>query len=74
MVLESIFPVKKVVRNPIDMFVLSVIISLASIYIANMIFPGSSTGKIITLFITVSLAPAIYGVFKEEEEVEREEA
>jgi len=74
MVLESIFPVKKVVRNPIDMFVLSVIISLASIYIANMIFPGPSTGKIITLFITCALAPVIYGVFKAEEETEREEA
>lgn len=74
MVLESIFPVKKVVKNPIDMFVLSVIISLASVYIANIIFPGPSTGKIITLFITVALAPAIYGVFREEEELEREEA
>jgi uncharacterized membrane protein SpoIIM required for sporulation len=74
MVLESIFPVKKVVRNPIDMFVLSVIISLASIYIANMIFPGPSTGKIITLFITCALAPVIYGVFRAEEETEREEA
>ncbi len=74
MVLESMFPVKKVVRNPIDMFVLSVIISLASIYIANMIFPGPSTGKIITLFITCALAPVIYGVFKAEEETEREEA
>jgi len=74
MVLESIFPVKKVVKHPIDMFVLSVIISFASIFIANMIFPGASTGKIVTLFITVALAPAIYGVFREEEEIEREEA
>jgi uncharacterized membrane protein SpoIIM required for sporulation len=74
MVLESIFPVKKVVKHPIDMFVLSTIISFVSIYIADMIFPGVSTGKIVILFITAALAPAIYGVFKEEEEVEREEA
>jgi uncharacterized membrane protein SpoIIM required for sporulation len=74
MVLESIFPVRNVIRNPIDMFVLSVIISLVSIYIADMIFPGSSTGKIITLFITCALAPVIYGVFRAEEETEREEA
>ncbi|OGI12648.1 hypothetical protein A3K64_03650 [Candidatus Micrarchaeota archaeon RBG_16_36_9] len=74
MVLESIFPVKKVIKNPIDMFVLSVIITLVSIYIANMIFPGPSTGKLITVFITVALAPVVYGVFKEEEETEREEA
>jgi uncharacterized membrane protein SpoIIM required for sporulation len=74
MVLESIFPVRNVIRNPIDMFVLSVIISLVSIYIADMIFPGSSTGKIITLFITCALAPVVYGVFRAEEETEREEA
>ncbi len=74
MVLESIFPVKKVIKHPIDMFVLSTIISFISIFVANMIFPGKSTGKIITLFITVGLAPIIYGVFREEEEVEREEA
>ena len=74
MVLESIFPVKKVVKNPIDMLILAVIISFASIFIANMIFPGASTGKLITLFITAAIAPAIFGVFREEEEVEREEA
>lgn len=74
MVLESIFPVKKVVKNPLDMFVLSTVVSLASIIIANMIFPGKSTGKMITLFITAALAPVVYGVFREEEEVEREEA
>jgi uncharacterized membrane protein SpoIIM required for sporulation len=39
-----------------------------------MIFPGPSTGKIITLFITCALAPVIYGVFRAEEETEREEA
>lgn len=74
MVLESIFPVKKVIKNPFDMFILSAIITFASIFIANMIFPGEGTGKIITLFITIALAPIIYNVFKEEEEIEREEA
>jgi uncharacterized membrane protein SpoIIM required for sporulation len=72
MVLESIFPVKNVVKNPLDMFFLAAIISFSSFFIANMIFPGASTGKIITLFITASLAPMVYGVFREEEEVERE--
>ncbi len=74
MVLESIYPVKKVIKHPIDMFILAAILSFASISIANIIFPGVSTGKIITLFITVALAPAVYGVFKEEEEIERKEA
>lgn len=74
MVLESIIPVKKVIKKPIDMFIFSLIVSFASIYLADMIFPGSSTGKIITLFITVGITPMIYGVFKQEEEIEREEA
>jgi len=74
MVLESIFPVKKVIRNPVEMFIFSMIITFASIYLADMIFPGVSTGKIITLFITVGMTPMIYGMFKEEEEVEREQA
>jgi uncharacterized membrane protein SpoIIM required for sporulation len=74
MVLESIIPVKKVIKKPIDMFIFSMIVSLASIYLADMIFPGTSTGKIITLFITVGITPMIYGIFREEEEIEREEA
>ena len=72
MVLEALFPTKSVVRNPIDMFALAAVISFASFFLANIIFPGESTGKIITLFITASLAPIICGVFSEEEEVERE--
>lgn len=74
MVLESIIPVKKVIKNPIDMFIFSMIISYASIYFADLIFPGTSTGKIITLFITVGVTPMIYGIFRAEEEIEREEA
>ncbi len=74
MVLESLFQIKKVVDSPIDMFLLSAVISFASIFIANIIFPGASTGKIVILFITASLAPSIYGVFSAEEEIEREEA
>jgi len=74
MVLESIIPVKKVIRKHIDMFIFSMIVSLVSIYLADMIFPGTSTGKIITLFVTVGITPMIYGIFKEEEEIEREEA
>jgi len=74
MVLESIFPVKKVIRNPVEMFIFSMIITFASIYLADLIFPGTSTGKIIILFIAVAMTPMIYGMFKEEEEIEREEA
>ena len=74
MVLESIIPVKKVIKNPVDMFIFSMIISFTSIYLADLIFPGTSTGKIITLFITVGVTPMIYNIFRKEEEIEREEA
>jgi len=74
MVLESIIPVKKVIKNPVDMFIFSMIISFASVYLADLIFPGEAIGKIITLFITVGITPMIYGVFRKEEEIEREEA
>jgi len=74
MVLESLFPVKKVIKNPVEMFIFSMIITFASIFTANLIFPGSSTGKIITLFITISMAPIIYALFVKEEESERKVA
>ncbi len=74
MVLESLFPAKKVLKNPIDMFIFSFIISFVSIFLANLIFPGSGIGKIITLFITVAMTPVIYTIFKKEEEEERKEA
>jgi uncharacterized membrane protein SpoIIM required for sporulation len=74
MVLESIIPIKKVIKKPIDMFIFSMVISFASIYLADLIFPGESIGKIITLFITVGITPMIYGIFRTEEEIEREEA
>jgi len=74
MVLESIFPARKVIKKPIDMFIFSMIISFASIFLAHLIFPGISVGKIITLFITVAMTPMIYGIFRAEEEVERKEA
>jgi uncharacterized membrane protein SpoIIM required for sporulation len=74
MVLESIIPAKSVIKKPIDMLIFSMIISFASVYLADMIFPGNSTGKIITLFITVGITPMIYSIFRNDEEIEREEA
>ena len=74
MVLESLFPVRKVIKKPIDMFLFSMVISFASIFLAHLIFPGISVGKIMTLFITVAMTPMIYGIFRAEEEVERKQA
>ncbi|MBN2202641.1 MAG: stage II sporulation protein M [Candidatus Aenigmarchaeota archaeon] len=72
MVLESILPVKKVIRNPVEMLIFSMIVTFSSLYLAELIFPGTSSGKIVTLFITVGMTPMIYGLFKEEEKVERD--
>lgn len=74
MVLESIYPVKNVIRNPLDMFIFSVVISFASIFIANYIFPGPSVGQIVTLFITVAVTPMFYRLFRVEEGIEKKEA
>lgn len=71
MVLETLFPVKKIIKHPIDMFIFSMVITFVSIYIANLIFPGPSTGKIVILFITMSVAPMIYMILEKEEESER---
>lgn len=74
MVLESLFPAKKIYSKPIDMLVLSIIISFICIFLANWIFPGFSTGAIIPLFVTIAMTPLICRIFRMEETVERREA
>lgn len=71
MVLETLFPVKKIIKHPIDMFIFSMVMTFVSIFLANMIFPGDSTGKIVILFITISVSPMFYLIFEKEEESER---
>jgi len=71
MVLETLFPVKKIIQHPLDMYIFSTVISFVSIFIANLIFPGVSTGKIIILFITIGVSPMIYFILEREEESER---
>lgn len=73
MVLESLFSVKRILRRPLNMLVFSIVISFASIYIANFVFP-EATGYLIPAFITIAMAPIIYRIFVAEEEVERKEA
>jgi len=74
MVLESLFPARKIINKPLDMLILSIIISAASVFLAQFIFPGPAAGKIITLFVTIGMTPVIYRIFRIEEEIEREEA
>lgn len=73
MVLESLFSVKKILKKPLNMLVLSIVISFVSIYIADFIFPEAA-GYLIPAFVTIAMAPLVYRIFIVEEEVEREEA
>ena len=74
MVLETLFPVKKIIKHPLDMFIFSMIMTFVSIFLTNLIFPGASEGKIVILFITISVSPMFYLLFEEEEESERKVA
>jgi len=73
MVLESIFSAKTVEKSPIDMFILSMIVTLICIYISYMIFPEYA-GIITPLLITIAITPLLYKIFKIEENMEREYA
>ena len=73
MVLESLFPAKKIESKPVDMLILSFIVSIACVFISYLVFPAYA-GIIAPLLAAVAVAPLIYRVFAIEEEVEREEA
>ncbi|MEM5804281.1 MAG: stage II sporulation protein M [Candidatus Aenigmatarchaeota archaeon] len=73
MVLESLFPAKKVENKPVDMLILSFIVSIACVFIAYLVFPAYA-GIIAPLLVAVAVAPLIYRLFGIEEEIEREEA
>lgn len=73
MVLESLFSAKKIEKNPWDMLILSVIVTLVCIYISHVIFPEYA-GIITPLLVTVAMTPVIFMVFKIEEGMERQQA
>lgn len=70
MVLESLFSARKIESKPLDMLILSVVVSLASIILSYFIFPEYA-GVVFPLLITVGMAPIFYRIFSYEE---REEA
>lgn len=73
MVLESLFPAKKIESKPLDMLLLSLIVSAVSIFVAYIIFPHYS-GVIAPLLVTVAMTPVVYRIFIHEEIEEREVA
>lgn len=73
MVLESLFSAKKIESKPVDMLVLSAIVSLASVALAYLIFPEYA-GVVFPLLITVGMAPVFYRITSDEEMLEEDEA
>jgi len=73
MVLESLFSAKKIERNPWDMLILSIIVTLVCIYISHVIFPEYA-GIITPLLVTVTMTPIIFMVFKIDEGMVRQQA
>ena len=67
MVLESLYPDKKIRSKPFDMLALSFVVSLVSIFLAYSVFPKYA-GIISPLLTAVAMAPLIYRIFGEEEE------
>jgi uncharacterized membrane protein SpoIIM required for sporulation len=73
MVLESLFPVKSIIRKPLNMLIFSAIICFICVFIGYFVFPEYA-GVIIPLFITIVMTPLLYRIFTIEEDVERKEA
>jgi uncharacterized membrane protein SpoIIM required for sporulation len=73
MVLESIFPAAKIENKPVDMLILSILISFVSVFVAWWVFPASA-GIVAPLLVTVAMTPVTYRILIHEEEVEAEEA
>lgn len=70
MVLESLFSARKIESKPADMLVLTVLVSLASIALAYLVFPEYA-GVVFPLLITVGMAPIFNRIFSYEEKEER---
>ncbi|MEM7820251.1 MAG: stage II sporulation protein M, partial [Candidatus Aenigmatarchaeota archaeon] len=73
MVLESIFPAKKIENKPVDMILLSTIVSFVSVFAASWIYP-SGAGIISPMLVTIAMTPVVYRILMHEEEIEAAEA
>ena len=68
MVLESLFSAKKIYSKPLDMFILSFIVTIACIFCAYFIFPAYA-GIITTLLVAVAISPLLFRIFRIEEDI-----
>jgi uncharacterized membrane protein SpoIIM required for sporulation len=66
MVLESLIGERNIRKNPVLIFILTVIISIGSIIFANAIFPAHAS-VLSVAFITIGLVPIVHNVLAKEE-------
>lgn len=73
MVLESVLTSREVEKKPLEMFIYSILMASFSLAVAYFIFP--SEASVVFLFIiTLSIAPVIYNVLKDEEQIEEDKS
>ncbi len=73
MVLESIFSSKKIENKPLDMLLLSILITSTSFFLSTIVFP-EYVGIVFPLIITMAMTPVVYNIFNDEESQERMQA
>jgi len=67
MVLESLFPEKSIENKPVEMLVVSAIVTAAAVFASFFVFPKYA-GIITPLLVAVGMAPLIYRIFEVDEE------
>jgi len=67
MVLESLFPEKKIVSRPVDMLMLGFVVSFVSVFVSYFVFPKYA-GIITPLITALAMAPLFNRLFEDEED------
>ncbi|MEM5814758.1 MAG: stage II sporulation protein M [Candidatus Aenigmatarchaeota archaeon] len=67
MVLESLFPEKKIKSKPVDILVLAFLVALVAIFASYFVFPKYA-GIVAPLITALGMAPLIFRLFEEEED------
>jgi hypothetical protein len=66
MVLESLIGEKNIRKNPFFIFIITVIVTLGSIFFAHQLFPKESS-VLSVAFVTIALVPIIHNILAKEE-------
>ncbi|MBW6451357.1 MAG: stage II sporulation protein M [DPANN group archaeon] len=72
MVLESFLSSKSLERKPFEMFIYSILMASFSLFVSYIIFP-SAASIVFVFLITLSIAPLVYNVLKDDELIDEED-